>query len=89
MNEEINEHNKAKRKKRNLKRLIEQEEEIEVDWGKNGYEAGDNLVYRGTLLKKSSKELKHMAMKMDENSVEYSIIALILQRRHWGRKPIQ
>ena len=88
MNEE-DEHKRNVKKYKQLNKLIEQEEEIEVDWGKDGYEIGRNLVYRKKLLKINSKILKQMITKMDPESTKYQIIALILQRRHFNRKPIK
>ena len=88
MNEE-DEHKRNVKKYKQLNKLIEQEEEIEVDWVKDGYETGRNLVYRKKLLKINSKILKQMITKMDPESTKYQIIALILQRRHFNRKPIQ
>lgn len=88
MNEE-DEHKRNVKKYKQLNKLIEQEEEIDVDWGKDGYETGRNLVYRKTLLKINSKILKQMITKMDPESTKYQIIALILQRRHFNRKPIK
>lgn len=83
------EHNKLVYKMKKLDRLIKQEEEIDIDWGKNGFIVGGNLVYRGTLLDKDTDELKHMGVKLDPKDVKYSIIALVLQRRQWHRKAVQ